>query len=198
MAAALQVDQRVRQHQVVLGDIAVVAPHVVGEFRLAAAEIIGGPGPAGERDVHEVGRAAHHAAGRARPVQHHHPPPLQILPGAGNDERQAQRVTGVGTGEGHRVAMRRIALQVIQRCDGLGAAGQAGMGGDIRDPLAAQPDLGLALPQTGQILRALCVPAWHPPASAVSRTFQSGTGRRSSAGGAVIPGQWMAFSQADR
>ena len=35
VAAALQVDQRMGQDKVVLGDIAVIAPHVLGEFRLA-------------------------------------------------------------------------------------------------------------------------------------------------------------------
>ncbi len=83
VAAALQVDQRMGQHEVVLGDVAMIAPHVFGEFRLAAAEIVGRPGPAGERHVHEVGRAAHHAAGRARPGQHHLPPPHQILAASG-------------------------------------------------------------------------------------------------------------------
>ena len=40
-AAALQIDQRVGQHQVVLGDVIVVAAHVVAELRLALAEVIG-------------------------------------------------------------------------------------------------------------------------------------------------------------
>ena len=142
------------QHEVVFGDVAVVAPHVVGEFRFGAAEIVRRAGPAGEGHIHEVGRATHHAAGGARPGQHHLPPPLQVVVGAGDDEGQTQSVAAVGVGEGHRVAVRGVALQVVQRSDGAGAAGQAGMGGHVGDALAAQPDLGLSLAQTGQILRA--------------------------------------------
>ena len=41
--------------------------------------------------------------------QHHLAPPHQIVLRAGNDERKTQGVPAVGTGEGHRLAMRRIA-----------------------------------------------------------------------------------------
>ena len=145
IAAALQVDQRVGQDDVVLADVFVVAPDVVAELRPAAREIIGRGGPGRQRHVHEVRRASHHAAGRARPVQHHYAARFQFLPGARHDERKPDAVAGGGRDIGHRVAVLRIALHVVKRGDRARAAGKPGMGGHVVDALSPQPDLALLL-----------------------------------------------------
>src|SRR5215831_15620180 len=49
-AAALQIDQRVREGQIVFTYVLVIAPHVLGEFwaaMLPSGKIIGGAGPGG-------------------------------------------------------------------------------------------------------------------------------------------------------
>src|SRR5262249_49882587 len=45
IAAALQVDQRVCENQVVVADVLVISAHVVAELRAPAGEIIGRGGP---------------------------------------------------------------------------------------------------------------------------------------------------------
>ena len=127
---------------------------------VAAREIIGRGGPGGERDVHEVGRAAHHAAGGARPVQHHHAARFQFLAGARDDERQADAVAGGGRGIGHLVAVLRIALHVVERGDRARAAGEAGMRGHVLDAFAAaaRPRAPARGARSG--IAVPCVPAW--------------------------------------
>ena len=86
VTAALQVDQRVGEHQVVLADELIVAPHVGAELRPSASPIVCGGAPCCERYVHEVRRAPHHPASGARPVQHHDPAGYEFLMGAWLDE----------------------------------------------------------------------------------------------------------------
>ena len=130
-AAALQVDQRVGQGQVVFADVFVIAPHVLGEFgppMLPARKIIGRTGPGGVGDVHEIGRAAHHAAGRARPVEHHDAALFEILAGARDDEGEPDPVARRRRDIGHLVAQFRVRLHVVERGDGARAVLQPGMG----------------------------------------------------------------------
>ena len=151
VAAALQVDQRVRQDDVVLADELVVAADVLRELRPVAAEVVRGGGPGGERHVHEVGRAPHHAAGGARPVQHHHAAGFEFFARARVDERQADAIAGGGRGVGHLVAELRIALHVVERGDRPRAAGETRMRGHVLDAFAAQPDFTILFPQAVQV-----------------------------------------------
>ena len=86
VAAALQVDQRMCQNQISLTDVLVVTAHIVGELRAATREIISRSGPRRERDVHEIRRSAHHAAGRTGPTQHHLAATDQVVLRARDDE----------------------------------------------------------------------------------------------------------------
>ena len=147
--AALEVDQRVGQDDVVLADVFVVAADVVAEFRSAAREVVGRGGPGGEGHVHEVGRTAHHAACGARPVQHHDAARFEFFAGAGDDEGQSDAVAGGGRRVSHFVAEFRVALHVVQRGDGAGAVGETWMGGHVLHALTAQPDLALLFLQAG-------------------------------------------------
>ena len=85
-AAALQIDQRMGQGQVVFPDIFVIAQHVLAEFRAPLRKELGGTGPGGIGHVHEIGRTAHHAASGTRPIQHHLAAALEIFAGARDDK----------------------------------------------------------------------------------------------------------------
>ena len=153
-AAALQVDQGVGQRQVVLADVRVVGADVCAELGTALREVVRGTRPGGERDVHEVRRAAHHAAGGPRPVQHHVAPGLQIGPGARDDQGQAHPLAAGRRHGGHRRPQLGIVLHVVERGDGLGAAAEPRVAGHVLDALAPQPDLTRLVPQPLQILTA--------------------------------------------
>ena len=132
---------------VVLADVFDVAPHVVGELRALLAEKIGGRAPGGEGHVHEIGRAAHHAAGGARPVQHHLAAGFERLLGLRHVERAADRLAGRGRRKGHDLAQRRVVLHVVELGDRARPAGEPLVAGDVAHPLAAEPDLALLLPE---------------------------------------------------
>src|SRR6516165_4789105 len=53
-AAALQVDERVCENQVIVADVFIITAHVVAELRAAAGEIVSRGGPCCKRDIHEV------------------------------------------------------------------------------------------------------------------------------------------------
>src|SRR2546426_743872 len=127
----------------VLAEVFVVASDVLTELRTALREVPGGGRPGGEGDVHEVGRAPHHPARRARPVRHHDAPPLELLARAGDDEGQAHALTARRRHVRHVVTEARIVLHVVQRGDGAHAVGQPRVRGHVLDALAAQPDLAL-------------------------------------------------------
>src|ERR1051326_7902078 len=142
-AAALQVDQRVGEHEVVLADQLVIPAHVVAEGGPAAGEIIGGRGPGGIGDIHEIRRPAHHAAGGTRPVQHHVAAPDEVVVRARDDEREADGIAAGGRRVGHLGAQRRIVLHVVERRDRARPVGEAGMLGDVVHPLATHIDNAL-------------------------------------------------------
>ena len=153
-AAALQVDQRMGQRQIVFADVFIVIPHVLGEFGPSHSlrEIIRRTGPRGIGHIHEIGGAAHHSAGGPRPVEHHGAALFEILAGARDDERQPDPVAGARRDIGHLVAEFGIALHVVERGDGARAALQPRMVRRVFDPLAFEPDLALLLAQPSEIL----------------------------------------------
>ena len=148
-----------RQRQVALADVLVVAPDVVAELGPAPPEVLRRRGPGREGDVHEVGRAAHHAAGRARPAQHHRAPPLELVPGARDDEGQPDTLAAGRRDVRHLVSQPGIVLQIVQRRDGSHPVGEAGVGGHVLDALAPQPDLALLLLQALDVFGART--RWH-------------------------------------
>ena len=150
--AALQVHQGVGQGDVVFPDMFVEAEHVLVEPIPVGAEVGGGPRPARNGHVHEVGGPGHHAAAQPGPAGHHGPPALQVLVAAGDDKGQAHRHPRGRGSEGHLVPQIGVVLQVIEGRHRPDAAPQGRMGGDVLDPLAAEPDLGRPLPEPVDIL----------------------------------------------
>jgi hypothetical protein len=67
----LRVDQGVGHADVVVADMRVVGPNVVGELSVPVTEFIGRRGEPGDEYVHEIGAAAEHPAGRIHPDLHH-------------------------------------------------------------------------------------------------------------------------------
>ena len=164
-AAALEIEQRMSQHQVVFADVLVVAVDIVLELRPVLGEVIPGGGHGHDVDVHKVGAAAHHPEGGPGPVAHHHPAGVQILFGARRDEGRAHTVAGGGRGVGHLVADGRVVLHVIHHGQRLHAATQGRVGGDVLDPLAVEVDFRPVLPQIGDVLRPGS--GWHGPSPLV-------------------------------
>ena len=142
------------QGQVALADVFVVAPDVLAELGPAPREVARGRGPGGERDVHEVGRAAHHAAGRASPAQHHRAAARQLFPGARDDERKPQTLAAGRRHERHLVPELGVVLQIIERRDRVHAVREPGVPRDVLDALSAQPDLALLLLEALDVLGA--------------------------------------------
>ncbi len=141
------------QADVVLAQVFVIAAHVVGEFGMAAlTEEIGGTGPGRIGNIHKVGRAAHHAAGGARPAQHHRAPFFEVLAGARHDKGEPDPLAARRRDIGHRLAMFGAALHVVERGDRARPAREPRMRRDIAHPLAAEPNLALLLAQPRQIL----------------------------------------------
>src|SRR6266851_105129 len=159
LAAPLQIDQRVGQREILLPDVLVVALQVLAELAAAVSEIIRSAGPRGESDIHEVRRTAHHAARRARPIEHHHAARLQLLSAPRNDERQADALAAGRRDIGHLVAQLRVVLHVVKFRDRAHAALQPWMRRDVFDALAVQPDLSVLLPQAPDVL--LSGSRWH-------------------------------------
>ena len=147
------------QRQVVLADVFVVALDVLAELGTAASEVVGRRAPRRERDVHEVGRASHHAARRARPVEHHLAAPLDVLTGARVDERQPHAVAAGRREVGHLVAKLRVVLHVVERGDGQRAVTQTGVSRRVLHPFASDPDLALLRLQSLEIFAACA--RWH-------------------------------------
>jgi hypothetical protein len=81
-----RVDQGVGHADVVLADIPVIAADVLGEALVFLAEFFGRRGEGGDEDVHVIGAAAKHSAGRVRPDLHHVAAADQILDRARLDE----------------------------------------------------------------------------------------------------------------
>ena len=140
------------QRDVVLADVFVVATDVLAELRTFLREVARGRRPGREGDIHEIGRAPHHPARRARPVQHHHAAALELLARARHDERQADALAARRRHVGHLVAQRRVVLHVVQRGDRAHAVGQPRVRGYVLDTLAAQPDLALLISQPFDVL----------------------------------------------
>ena len=85
-AAALEVDQGVGEGDVVFPQELVVVEDVLLELGAVLREVVSGASPGGEDGVHEVRRAAHHAATGPGPAGHHLPLAHQVIRGAGNLE----------------------------------------------------------------------------------------------------------------
>ena len=164
-AAALQVQQGVGQHQVVLADVLVVVVDVVLELRAVLSEVVAGGGHGHDVDVHEVGAAAHHAEGGAGPVPHHHAAGVQVFLGARHDEGRSHPVAGGGRDVGHLVADGRVVLHIVHPRQRLHPAPQRRVGGDVLDPLAVQVDLRPVLLHVGDVLRPGS--GWHGAAPCV-------------------------------
>ena len=64
---------------VVFADLGVVPADILGKALVMLAEFVGRRCKAGEEDVHEIGAAADHAAGRVHPDLHHVAATDQIL-----------------------------------------------------------------------------------------------------------------------
>ena len=147
-STALHVEQRVRERQIVLAHVLVVAADVVLECRTIPAEIVPRGGHRHQADVQKVRRAPHHAAGRAGPVGHHVATTLQVSRSRWGDERQAHRIaTGRGA-IGHGLPQGGVVLHVVQRGERVDTVPQRRMGGDVFDSLATEPNFCGLLPQS--------------------------------------------------
>src|SRR5215831_17675585 len=147
-----------RQRQVVLADVLVVALDVPGKLGPAPAEVARRGRPGGEGHIHEVRRAAHHAAGRARPAQHHRAPPLELRLRARDDEGEPQALAAGRRHVRHLVAQLGVVLLIVERGDSSHPVRETGVRGDVLDALAPQPDFALLCLQALDVLgtRSCC------------------------------------------
>ena len=119
--------------------IQVVVPEIVG----VAAERLMRRGEAGQRDVHEVGAAAEHAAGRIHPGLHHLAPADQVIDRRGWMNDRPTRSPLEGERIGHPLQQRRIVLHVVEFGHAVRRRGEAAIGDDIGDKFAVDPDLSI-------------------------------------------------------
>ena len=150
-AGTLRIDQSMGQAQILFPDQFIVALDVVAEFRADGGEVGGGPGHSDKGGVHIIGGAPHHPAVELGPLIEHCPPPFQVGQVAGGQERHSYRVAGSGRGVGHQVPQIGLMLQIVEGGYGTGAVSQAGMGSDIGNPGAVNPDF------RGPVFKALQV-----------------------------------------
>ena len=153
------IDQHVRQEQVLLAHVLVVARGVLAVAGARAREPIGPQVPARHELVHEVGRAAHEAEVVVRAQLEVLPLLDQLLARVRDEERRRDRLPARGRRIGHHVAIRRIELHVVllgDRADGLL---EDGLGGDVGDPPAVEVHDGRALPQRLDVLGSTA--SWH-------------------------------------
>ena len=172
---ALQIDQRMRQHQIVFADELIVVLNVLPELRPILGEIVPGGGHGHKADIQEVRGAPHHPAAQLRPVAHHPAAGGQVFRRLGGDERQPHRVAGGGRGVGHFGAQFRVVLAVVQPGQRAHPVAQPRVGGGVFYQLAAQIEGRRAFPQPLDILRP--VSGRHrctsPPGFAAARRFRN-------------------------
>ena len=156
--AALQVDQRVGQGQVVVADVLVIVADMCLEGRTVLGEKICRRTPGGEIDIQKIRRTPQHAAPGARPTHHHPAALLQFSLRLRNDEGVSHPVARCGRHVSHFVAQVGAALQIVERRHRLYTAAQRRVRGNVANPLAAQPDFARPFPQSGDVVlpRASC------------------------------------------
>ena len=116
------------------------------------AEFFGRRGEAGEEDVHEIGAAAEHSAGRIHPDLHHLAAADQIVDRARLDERQPDPLAVGRRGERHPAGERRIVLHVVELGEAARRRGKARIGRHIPHPLAVDEQLAAVAQRLQQLL----------------------------------------------
>ena len=170
-AVRLREDQRVRQEQVVLAHVLVVAADVLGERGVGLAEPVGGARHRHDRARAVVARAPEVPERVLGPDAHRLAPAHDVVDALRLEERHADAVAGRRRLVGHHVAERRVVLQVEElrvRPD------DAAELGDLRDAA------GVLLPLDLDVDRALVQRLDVLPARSGShrRSFPSRRGTR--------------------
>jgi hypothetical protein len=137
-AVDLGIDQHVREEQVALTDVLVVAGGVFPEAGAGPGEAVGRQMPAGHELVHEVGGPAHEAEVVIGPqlvvlaLLH------QLFARVRNEERRGDEIAGGGRRICHHLAVGRVELHVVLFGDGADGLLENGLGGDVGHPPATQ------------------------------------------------------------
>ena len=157
-AVHLRVAETVGEREVVVADVGVVVDEVLGEHLLVAAVLLRHLAGGGHLDVHVVGRAAEDAVVGVGDDLEGAAAAQQVLLVVGDDEGEADRVAGGGRGEGHVVVKGRVVLEVEEVGESAGHAAELGVGGDVRDELALEPDLAGVPEAVQELLRPVRMP----------------------------------------
>ena len=110
-AVRLRVHERMREQQVVVAHVLVVALHVLAVAALVLAEPVGRGGERHERAVAVVARATEGAERELGRHAHRRRAPLDVCDARGLQERHTDALAGRG-GVCHHLAQRRIVLEV--------------------------------------------------------------------------------------
>ncbi len=142
----------VREREVLVGDQSLVADEVLGALFVAVlAEHVGSTGEAGESHVDVVGRAAEHPDAVAREPVEGVVTALQVVGATGCEVTDADRLTVLG--RRHQAVLGEALLPVEVAGHSGDRSGEAGMGGDVADAFAAEPNIAL-VSQAGDVLLA--------------------------------------------
>ena len=144
-AVRLREDQRVRQQQVVLAHVLVVAAYVLGVVALVLTEPLGRGGHRHDRRVAVVACATQVAERVLGPDVHRLTTPGHVLDTRGLQERHADALAARRRLVGHHVAQHRIVLEVEQL--GVGAHDVRELR-DLGDPAGEPLPLDLDLDRT--------------------------------------------------
>ncbi len=134
-------EQRVRQAEVALAQELVVSAYIAAELFAAAREIFVRRSEAGDVDVHEVRRAAHHPAAPIHPGLHRRAPPHQIALRAGLDKGETDTIARCRRGVGQLLAQVSAMLQVVKFSQRTRGGAKSRVRHDVADSLAREPDL---------------------------------------------------------
>ena len=137
---------------VVLADQAVVGADVLGEALVLVAELIGRRGHAGNKDVHVIGAAAEHAAGRVGPDLAHIAPADQIVDRARLDERQPGALAARRRAKGHSLDEGGVVLHVVEPGEAVCRPGKTRIRRHVPDPLAIDEQQAVVAQRLQQFL----------------------------------------------
>lgn len=179
-AVGLRVDQRVGKAEVVLSQELVVLADVAAEGLPVAGKVLVSRGKAGHVDVHEVGAAAHHAAGPVHPRLDHLAPPHQVGRRRRLEVRKRKPLSVLPAVRKARLPL-RVVLEGIQLGHRARSTGKPGVGGNISHPLAVNPQLA---PIAKRVKVVLCVADTH---GAVSPLFFRGNAAADASPAAALP-----------
>src|SRR5215469_14417372 len=157
-------DDGVRERDVLVGEVALVADDVVGALGVAAVGApphVGTRGEASELDVHVIGRTAHQAHRGLGDARQPSAAALQVVDGAGDHVADADRLPRLGIGHEAFVGIPVLAIEDVRQR--LGGAGEGGMCGDVVDHLVAEPHHASRLAKPVQELLACSCAQGIPP-----------------------------------